>query len=195
MCETYREREVLKPDPLPPDSMIRTLSRFGALLLLLVTVAACDSGDSGSDFDVTDYVGTYTGAVTTEFTVADSTVTAATPITVVVAAPSGGNAVTLRITPTGGDPITLSGTYDADGAVFSIPNSTLVMRIDGDGNVSGTGTLPFFDVTLRATMTGRVTTPRFLLTADVTVTEGTDTVPVGTMGSIRFEALRSSTPS
>lgn len=175
--------------------MIRTLSRLGALLLLLVSVAACDSSSDGGDFDVTDYVGIYTGAVTTEFETADSTITAVAPVSITVAAPAGGNTVTLAITPTGGDPITLNGTYDATGAVFPVPNSTLVIRIDGDGDVSGTGTLPFFDVTLRATTAGRVTSARFLLTADFTVTEGTDTTPVGTTGSVRFEALRSSTPS
>lgn len=177
--------------------MIHSFPRLGALALaLLLPLAACDSGSDGSDggdFDVTDYVGTYTGAVTTNFTTADSTITAAAPISIRVAAPASGNTVTLTITPTPGDPITLNGTYDANGAVFSIPNSTLVMRIDGDGDVSGTGTLPFFDVTLRATTTGRVTSARFDLTADVTVTEGSATVPANSSGTVRFEAVRSST--
>lgn len=173
--------------------MIRTLSRLGALALLL-PLAACDSttDDDGGSFDVTAYTGTYTGAATTTFTTPDTTLTTTTALGVAIAAPAGGNAVTITMTPTGGTPVVFSGTYDANGAVFPVPNSTLVMRVDSDGDISGDGTLPFFDVTLDAETSGRITRERFLLTADVRVTEGNDEVPDGATGRIEFEALRSS---
>ena len=169
--------------------MARLTSRLGALALLLA-LAACDSTDDAGSFDVADYVGTYNGAATVRFDGPDGPVEQSTPLVVRVVAPAGGNTVTITLTPEGGEPIVFAGTHDADGAVFPVSGSTLVMRVDADGDISGTGTLPFFDVTLRATTSGRVTPERLLITADVEVTEGTPDTPAGTEGQVTFEALR-----
>ncbi len=169
--------------------MLRLTSRLGALALV-IALAACDSADNDAAFRVADYVGTYNGAATVRFDGPDGPVEQSTPLTVRVTAPAGGNTVTITMTPEGGTPIVFNGTHDADGAVFPVPNSTLVMRVDGDGDVSGSGTLPFFDVTLRATTSGRITPERLLITADVEVTEGTPDTPAGTGGEVTFEALR-----
>lgn len=169
--------------------MARLLPRVGVLALAL-TLAACDSADGGATFVAADYVGTYNGTATTRFDGPDGPVEQSTALVVRVAAPATGNAVTITMTPEGGEPIVFAGTHDANGAVFPVPGSTLVMRVDADGDVSGTGTLPFFDVVLRATTSGRITPQRLLITADVEVTEGTPDTPAGTDGRVTFEALR-----
>ena len=173
--------------------MIRLTSRLGALALVLpfvLALAACDSTDDDATFVAADYVGTYNGASTVRFDGPDGPVEQSTALAVQVVAPAGGNTVTITMTPEGGDPIVFAGTHDANGAVFPVPGSTLVMRVDADGDVSGSGTLPFFDVVLRATTSGRITPARLLITADVEVTEGTPDTPAGTGGEITFEALR-----
>ncbi len=169
--------------------MARFLPRFGVLVLLLA-LAACDSSDGGDTFDVADYVGTYNGTARTTFDGPDGPVEQSTALVVRVTAPASGNTVRITMTPAGGEPIVFNGTHDANGAVFPVPGSTLVMRVDADGDVSGSGTLPFFDVTLQATTSGSVTPQRILITADVEVIEGTPDTPAGTNGEITFEALR-----
>lgn len=169
--------------------MIRLLPRLGALALVLA-LSACDSADGGATFDVADYVGSYNGTATTRFDGPDGPVEQSTALAVVVTAPAGRNTVRITMTPAGGEPIIFNGTHDANGAVFPIPGSTLVMRVDADGDVSGTGTLPFFDVVLQASTSGRITPQRLLITADVEVTEGTPETPAGTEGQVTFEALR-----
>lgn len=167
--------------------MPRLLAALAAVLL----VAGCDSSDPDT-FRVTDYVGTYTGAVTTSFSTPDTTVTAVTALTVSVAVPAGGNTVVVTMTPAGSAPVVFNGTYDTNGAVFPVPNSTLVVRVAANGAISGAGTVPFFDLGLQATTTGSITSARFLLTANVTVVQGNAEVPAGATGVITFEALRSS---
>lgn len=166
--------------------------RVFLLPVLFLAVVGCDSG-SDTPFDVSAYVGTYTGTILLTENGSDAPDPIETPATVVVSASESARTVRIAISSDGTDALVLNGTYDEDGAVFPLTDngSTVVLRVDGDGDISGSGTTPFFDVTVRLEADGRATSSRFDLTLDFTVTEGNGgTTPTGTSGTVRVEAQK-----
>lgn len=167
------------------------LRPFGlALAAVLLLLTGCDSSDDDT-FDVTEYVGTYDGTVTIAV---DGEDPSEAPVAIVVSASESARTVTLSIG-TGGDaPLVIPGTFDANGAVFPIASagSTLILRVDADGDISGSGTMPFFDVVVDVDADGRITRPSLTMTLDFEVIEGNGgTTPTGDTGRVTFSGTRS----
>lgn len=186
---------------LSPPRLLSVLLAGLVLAAAPTVLTGCDAGDSddGGLFSIETYLGTYTGTSTTTSQVGGVSQTVVQPASVVVArgAVEGEGTVTLDLGPAapGADdpaPIVLEGTYDEDGVELRFPddNVSLVVRVDADGDISGNGTAPVFDLTVELEADGRATADSFDLSIGAVVTTGNDDVPVGSSFSVVIEADR-----
>lgn len=137
-----------------------------AALLLLPTLAACDSSDES--FDASAYVGTYTGTATAQATGQSAQTT---PAVITIATPSS-STITIAVGVNGDTPTTISGTYNDEGASFS--SSGYAIRVAPSGSLSGS--VQFGEVT--ASVSGSITRSRFSMLLTTTA------------GTLRYEATK-----
>lgn len=185
------------PTLLRPTAPAGALSRL-ALLAGLLALAACDSGGDDA-FDVGDYVGQYSGTVTTTFRNGPTTTSTTAPLVVTVATPGASNVVTVTFdagpAEAGGEdpaPATIPGTYSDTGARFAVADgaNSFVFTVDEDGDIDGSGNSQFFGLGLTLSPSGRITGQQFDLDVDVVVAMGNADVPTGSTGLISIDAAR-----
>lgn len=170
--------------------------RTSLALVALLALSACDSNDS-STFDIDAYTGSYTGTSTLTFRTGTATTTTTAPVTVTVAK-SGTNIVTATIDPgvgsdgTDPDPVVFPGTYSSTGARFAaaVPGSSVVITVDGDGDIDGSGNVDLFGVGIALAPSGRIADRSFRLDVGLNVTGGNADVPTGSTGSVVITASR-----
>lgn len=138
-----------------------------AALLLLPTLAACDS-DSDDSFNASAYVGTYTGTATAQATGQSATTV---PAVITIATPSS-STITIAVGLNGDTPTTVSGTYNDDGASFS--SSGYNIKVAPSGGLSGSVDLGDYT----ATVSGSITRSRFSMLLTTTA------------GTLRYEATK-----
>lgn len=174
------------------------MRRFSLLLVLAVLAVGCDSSGSDNDddgpagpFDAQAYVGDYTGAALVSVATPDTSYVAAAQAVTVSIAASGGSA-TINVTPEEGDPLTFAGSYDDDGAVLPLTDggSTLVLRLDREGDVSGTGTVRLGTLRFRAEADGSISPTNLSVTLALVVSEGNEALPVGSRATVTLGARR-----
>ena len=136
---------------------VRSATRALCLLAALAVAAGCDSGES---FDVSDYVGTYTG--TRSLIEGDTGSTDVQDVTFEISADEAAGTVALVLTSDFGPPERLTGTYDGDGLRVRVSQSGVTVSFDVavDGDVTGT----FEGFGQGGPITGQLTPTRFDLT-------------------------------
>ncbi len=165
-------------------------------LVALLALSACDSGGSSS-FDIDAYTGAYTGTATLSLRRGTETTTTTAPVTVTIAK-SGANVVTATIDPgmgsdgTDPDPIVFPGTYSDTGARFAAaaPGSSVVITVDGDGDLDGSGNIDLFGVGITLAPSGRITNRSLRIDVGLNVTSGNAETPTGSTGSAVVTATR-----
>lgn len=152
-----------------------------AVLACALSLAACDSGGT---FDVSPYVGDYTGTrVVTEAGVSDTET-----ITVRLTSTEGG-AVTLTLFPaSGGVPEVLRGEARSDGFVLRVnqTNASYEIEVDASGAATGDGFVDSGSFRGTISISGRFTGDQIDLTFVLAPTSG-GTEPVTTRISVARE--------
>ena len=144
-------------------------SHILASLLVALLVSGCDGVTSESTFDVSAYVGTYTGTRA----VIDAGSRDTENVTFAIATNDASRTVTLTLTPESGPPEVLTGAYNDGGIDISTTQSGITIGFSVLPDESIVGTFSAFGQT--GTISGTLTPTRFDLTFTPTDPDGART--------------------